>query len=126
MNQNPMISQDPMTPQPQMTPEQMQMLQQQQQMMMQQQLLQQQLLQQQSNPMMRGGKTHNRERMTAILLCFFLGGVGAHKFYTGRVGMGVVYLLFFWTFLPAIAAFVELIIFLTQSDEQFDRQYNYA
>lgn len=126
MNQNQMTPHDPMTPQPQMTPEQMQVLQQQQQMMMQQQMLQQQMLQQQSNPMMNGGKIHNRERTVAILLCFFLGGLGAHKFYTGRVAMGVLYALFFWTFLPAIAAFVELIMFAVQSDEQFDRQYNYA
>lgn len=107
-----------------LSPEQMQ------QMMMQQQMMQQQMMQQQmmqgSNPMMQGGKIHNRERTVAILLCFFLGGVGAHKFYTGRIAMGVLYLLLFWTFLPAIAAFVELIMFAVQSDEQFDIQYNYA
>ena len=76
--------------------------------------------------MMQGRRLHNRNRMSAILLSFFLGGLGAHKFYTGRVGMGILYVLFCWTFLPAIAAFFEFIIFLTQSDEQFDKQYNYS
>jgi len=32
-------------------------------------------------------------------------------------------LLFFWTFIPAIAAFIEGILYLTKSDEEFQRQY---
>lgn len=43
------------------------------------------------------------------LLCFFLGGIGAHKFYAKRAGTGLLYLLFCWTFIPAIIAFVEFI-----------------
>ena len=54
-----------------------------------------------------------------------MGGLGAHKFYLGQGGMGVLYLLFFWTWIPAIAAFVEAIIYATKSDEEFDRLYNY-
>ena len=34
-----------------------------------------------------------RNKWTAFLLCFFLGYLGAHKFYEGRIGMGIVYLL---------------------------------
>lgn len=71
-------------------------------------------------------KVSNRTRITAILLAFFLGGVGAHKFYLGQAGQGIIYLLLFWTFIPAFVAFVEMIVMMTQSDEQFDRQYNYA
>ena len=31
--------------------------------------------------------------MVALLLCIFLGFFGAHKFYLGKIGMGILYLL---------------------------------
>ena len=64
-----------------------------------------------------------KSRVTAVLLAFFLGGIGAHKFYLGRVGQGILYLLFCWTFIPAIIAFVEFIIYLCMSDESFTAKY---
>ena len=36
------------------------------------------------------GKPINKT--TALLLCIFLGGFGAHKFYEGKIGMGILYL----------------------------------
>lgn len=36
------------------------------------------------------GKPINKT--TALLLCIFLGGLGAHKFYEGKTGMGILYL----------------------------------
>jgi len=44
---------------------------------------------------------------TAVLLALFLGGFGAHHFYFGKIGLGVVYVLFCITGIPAIIAFVE-------------------
>lgn len=61
--------------------------------------------------------------MTAALLAFFLGGLGAHKFYLGKVGQGFLYLIFCWTFIPAIVAFIEFFIYLYTSDEDFARKY---
>jgi hypothetical protein len=37
----------------------------------------------------------------------FLGGLGAHKFYMGETGLGILYLVFFWTGIPSIVAFIE-------------------
>lgn len=64
-----------------------------------------------------------KSRIAAALLAFFLGGLGAHKFYLGKVGQGILYLLFCWTFIPAIISFVEFIIYLCESDEAFAKKY---
>ena len=60
-----------------------------------------------------------KSRVTAGILGILLGGLGVHKFYLGNVGLGIVYLIFFWTFIPAIIGFIEGIIYLVQSDEEF-------
>jgi len=48
-----------------------------------------------------------RETTTGVLLAILLGGVGAHHFYTGCTGLGAVYLIFSWTFIPMILGIVE-------------------
>ncbi len=67
--------------------------------------------------------SNGKSRIAAALFAFFLGGFGGHKFYLGQVGLGIVYLIFCWTFIPSIIAFIEFILFLTMSDEKFNRQY---
>lgn len=67
--------------------------------------------------------SNGKSKIAAALFAFFLGGFGAHKFYLGQVGKGILYLLFFWTFIPALIAFVEFILFLTMSDEKFNQKY---
>jgi TM2 domain-containing membrane protein YozV len=64
-----------------------------------------------------------KSRVVAALLAFFLGGLGVHKFYLGQIGLGLLYLVFCWTFIPALVAFVEFIIFLVMSDEAFNKKY---
>jgi TM2 domain-containing membrane protein YozV len=48
-----------------------------------------------------------KDSTVAVLLCFFLGGFGAHRFYMGQVGLGVLYVVFVWTFIPALIALIE-------------------
>jgi TM2 domain-containing membrane protein YozV len=66
----------------------------------------------------------HRTRTKAALFGIFLGGLGAHKFYTGRTTQGVFYLLFCWTFIPAIFGFIEGLNYLSMSDERFDKAFN--
>ena len=34
-----------------------------------------------------------KKRLAALLLCFFLGGLGIHRFYVKKVGLGILWLL---------------------------------
>lgn len=65
----------------------------------------------------------SKSRVAAALLAFFLGGLGVHKFYLGRPVWGILYLLFCWTFIPALVSFVEFIVYLCMSDESFAAKY---
>lgn len=60
-----------------------------------------------------------KSKVTAGVLAILLGGIGVHKFYLGRIGVGIIYLLFCWTYIPGIIAFIEGIMYLCQSDEDF-------
>ncbi len=64
-----------------------------------------------------------KSKVTAGLFALFLGGIGGHKFYLGRPLAGVIYLLFFWTLIPAFIAFIEGLIYLTMGDDAFRRKY---
>lgn len=55
-----------------------------------------------------GGRLRNK--WVAFLLCFFLGAFGAHKFYEGKAGMGVLYI--FTAGLFGIGWLVDLITIL--------------
>jgi len=60
-----------------------------------------------------------KSKLAASLIAILLGGLGLHKFYLGDTKMGVVYLIFCWTLIPAIVGLIEGIIWLTQSNEQW-------
>jgi TM2 domain-containing membrane protein YozV len=66
---------------------------------------------------------NGKSRIAAALFALFLGGLGAHKFYLGQTGLGILYLIFCWTFIPAFIGFIEFILFLTMSDDEFNKKY---
>ena len=78
-----------------------------------------------------------KDKYIAALLCFLVGFLGIHEFYLGKNGRGVAHLVFgiftFWMlftplfFIPLIQCiilFIEWIMFLTMSTEQFNAEYN--
>jgi TM2 domain-containing membrane protein YozV len=70
-----------------------------------------------------GDGSGDKSRTAAVLLAIFLGGLGAHKFYLGHPILGILYILFCWTFIPSILGLIEAVIYLCMSDASFARKY---
>jgi RNA polymerase subunit RPABC4/transcription elongation factor Spt4 len=68
-------------------------------------------------------KSGSKDKNVAGLFALLLGAIGAHHFYLGNIGLGLLYLIFCWTFIPMIIGFIEGIVYLTQSDESFSKRY---
>ena len=56
-------------------------------------------------------------KLAYALLAILVGGIGIHKFYAGKIGMGFVYILFCWTAIPSIIGLIEGIIALTKPED---------
>ncbi|MEG0928316.1 MULTISPECIES: TM2 domain-containing protein [Chryseobacterium] len=65
-----------------------------------------------------------KDKNTASILSLLLGGIGIHRFYLGQTLLGVMYLIFSWTFIPAFIAFIDFFIFIFMSQDKFDVKYN--
>ncbi|MBQ3390305.1 MAG: TM2 domain-containing protein [Firmicutes bacterium] len=64
-----------------------------------------------------------RSKIAAGVLGIVLGGLGIHKFYLGKIGLGIVYILFVWTGIPSIIGLVEGIIYLCTDDLTFQLKH---
>ncbi len=58
-----------------------------------------------------------KNKWGAFLLCLFLGALGVHKFYEGKVGMGILYL--FTVGLFGIGWFIDCIALLFKPNPYF-------
>lgn len=67
-----------------------------------------------------------KNKTTATLLAFFLGGFGFHQFYLVNTKKGVFYLLFFWTLIPSFCALYDFFLFLFMRKDDFNMRYNYV
>jgi TM2 domain-containing membrane protein YozV len=54
-----------------------------------------------------------KSRLVTLLLCIFLGVLGIHRFYTGKIGTGFIWLLTFGCF--GIGALVDLVTIIVGS-----------
>lgn len=60
-------------------------------------------------------------RKMAIVLALFLGWLGAHRFYLGQIGWGIIYLILFYLFAPLVIVlgWIDAIRYMFMSDEEF-------
>ena len=65
-----------------------------------------------------------KSKIVAGVLGILLGGLGIHKFYLGKIGQGIVYVLFCWTGIPLIIGFIEGIVYLCSNDENFQLKHH--
>jgi TM2 domain-containing membrane protein YozV len=71
-------------------------------------------------PMVPSASTTDKRILPAALLCFFLGVFGAHRFYVGKVGTGILQLVTFGGL--GIWWLVDMILILTGSFRDGDGQ----
>ncbi len=66
-------------------------------------------------------KQPNTNRKIAIVLAIFLGWLGAHRFYLGQIGWGLLYLIVLWIFPPlaVLGGLVDAIRYLFMKDTEF-------
>lgn len=58
-----------------------------------------------------------KNKWTAFFLCLFLGWIGAHKFYEGRIIFGIIYILTGGLF--GVGVIVDLIILFLKPNPYF-------
>ena len=65
-----------------------------------------------------------KSKLAGGLLHILLGGIGVGNFYLGKIGLGIVDVLFCWTGIPAIVNMVRGILILVGSREEFEDKYH--
>jgi len=65
----------------------------------------------------------DKSRLIALLLCFFVGNLGVHRFYVGKIGTGVLWLLTFGCF--GIGTLVDVIMIACGSFKDKDEKIVY-
>lgn len=75
---------------------------------------------------------NSKSKIVAGILALFLGGFGVHKFYLGCTVAGIIMLVVFLfgfillgipSFVIAIIAFIEALIYFFKSDNDFEEKY---
>ena len=60
-----------------------------------------------------GSVVGEKSFVATLLLCLFLGGLGAHRFYTGHIGTAILQLILSFCGIGLIWAVIDLIIIIT-------------
>lgn len=65
-----------------------------------------------------------KDKNLAAILAFLLGGLGIHRFYLGQPLLGILYLIFCWTFIPLCLSIIDFFTFIFMSQNRFNSKYN--
>ncbi len=65
-----------------------------------------------------------KSKIAGALLHILLGSFGVGNFYLGKIGLGIVDVIFCWTGIPAIVNLVRGILILVGSREEFENKYH--
>ncbi len=63
---------------------------------------------------MEESKISPKSRLVTLLLCFFLGGIGIHRFYVGKIGTGILMIFTIGGFF-GIWVLIDLIVIVVGS-----------
>lgn len=73
----------------------------------------------------KGGKIMStKSRLVALLLCLFFGSLGVHRFYAGKIGTGILWILTLGCF--GIGVTIDLILIICGKFKDKDGQEIYA
>lgn len=67
--------------------------------------------------------TPKKSRSISVGLALVLGGIGAHKFYLGKPGKGLLYMLFCWTGIPTLVGLYEAAKYIWMDEAEFHQRY---
>ncbi len=65
-----------------------------------------------------------KDKNVAAIFALFFGVFGLHRFYLRQTGLGIFYLVFFWTIIPALISLIDAIVFFSMDKDEFDYKYN--
>ena len=65
-----------------------------------------------------------KDKNVAAVFALFFGSLGLHRFYLRQTGLGIFYLVFFWTAIPALISLIDAIVFFSMDKDDFDYKYN--
>ncbi len=63
-----------------------------------------------------------KDKNLAGILGLFFGGLGVHRFYLGQIGLGILYLFFFY--ITWFIGIIDALVFFSMDQDEFDRKYN--
>ncbi len=63
----------------------------------------------------RNDAVSDKSRLATLLFCFFLGWLGVHRFYVGKIGTGIIMICLCWCGISEIWALIDFILIVAGS-----------